>query len=186
MKIYRIEPTFKKSVVEWDTFRKKVEGGKSDLWIRKELGWRWGEFDVFVPETEEEVIEWANDQTGEADYYKSLEEVLDAYGEEDLEGMIGHTMPSTDEAVSFHELSDYQYEMHSTWDGCWEMWDIYIGGDDLSEEEKEELLEEVQDKYAEDYEDGVAELGFEHMDNYTDIHCAITAVEVDEDRNPIE
>ena len=186
MKTYRIEPTYKKSVVEYDTFRKRVEGDKSDLWIRKEIGWRWGEFDVFVPETEEEVIEWANDQVGDAEYYKSLAEVLDEYGEEDLEGMIGHAMPDTSEACAFHELSDYQYEMNSTWDGCWEDWDIFVGGDDLSEEEQEELLEEVQEKYSEDYEDGVAELGFEHMDNYTDIHCAITAVEIDEDRNAID
>ena len=110
----------------------------------------------------------------------------DDYGEEDLEGMIGHAMPDASEACTFHELSDYSFEMNSTWDGCWEDWDIFVGADDLSEEEQEELLEEVQDKYSEDYEDGVAELGFGHMDNYTDIHCPITLVEVDEDRNAID
>lgn len=179
MKIYRLEPTLKKSVVEYDIFR------KDDIWVRKEIGWRWGEFDIFVPETEEELIQWGNDRVGSAEpYYENLQQLLDDYGEEDMEGMLGHTIPT--ENHEFHELSDYEYEMNSTWDGCWEDWVFTSGVDKLSEEEQEALLEELQEKYLEDYEDGLAELGFEYMDSYTDIHCPVTLVEVDEDRNPIE
>lgn len=175
MKTYTIEPTMKKSIVEIDIFQKGQGEGKPSLVIRKEIGWRWGDFDIHVPETEEEVIEWANFKTGE-EYYKSLEEVLVSYDVKTLEEMIQQTKPNPDDI--FHELDEYQYDMNSTWDGCWQDWDIVSGGDEMSEEEQDKLLEEVEEAYDEEYEDGVMNLGFEHTGAFTEIHCPITMEEV--------
>jgi hypothetical protein len=61
MKHYRIEPTYKKSVLEFDIFKRHDEDGNL-IFLRKELGWRWGSFLVRVPETEEEALEWVKEQ----------------------------------------------------------------------------------------------------------------------------
>ena len=54
MKHYRMEPTYKKSVVENTTYSK---GGVIATY---EEGYRWGQFVIHIPETEEEFEAWAN------------------------------------------------------------------------------------------------------------------------------
>ena len=70
MKYYRIEPTYKKSVVEWTIFRREYNG--TNQFLRKELGWRWGSFVIEVPDTDEEKLEWAKEKG-----YDSLQECLE-------------------------------------------------------------------------------------------------------------
>ena len=63
MKHYKLEPTYKKSLVELYTFKRPlsdlVEGHENrNAILVKEIGWRWGDFTIDVPETEAEVKEW--------------------------------------------------------------------------------------------------------------------------------
>jgi hypothetical protein len=64
MKYFKIEPTYKKSLVEFTIFTRPLSDFREDAkenqraTLIKELGWRWGEFMVEVPETDEEVAEW--------------------------------------------------------------------------------------------------------------------------------
>ena len=60
MKYYRIEPTHKKSVIENTIFRRKDENGNY-IFLKRELGWRWGSFLFSVPETEDEINNYIND-----------------------------------------------------------------------------------------------------------------------------
>jgi hypothetical protein len=79
MKYFRIEPTYKKSVIEATVFRREVEG--KPQFLRKELGWRWGSFLIRVPDTDDEKLEWAKDKG-----YDSAQECLeDYYGHEDVD-----------------------------------------------------------------------------------------------------
>ena len=39
MKYYRLEPSVKKSVIEWHSFKRKDADGNT-IFLRKELGWR--------------------------------------------------------------------------------------------------------------------------------------------------
>ena len=48
MKYYRMEPTMKKSVIEYDTFSRIDENGKRIL-LHREVGWRWGSWLISVP-----------------------------------------------------------------------------------------------------------------------------------------
>src|SRR6056300_1124345 len=74
MKHYLLEPTYKKSVIEWTIFRRMDENNKP-IFLRKELGWRWGSWLISVPETEEEAMEYIKSQ----DYDNALDWAYD-YG----------------------------------------------------------------------------------------------------------
>ena len=56
MKYYRLEPSVKKSIIEWHTFKRKDADGNT-IFLRKELGWRYGAWLISVPETDEEIKE---------------------------------------------------------------------------------------------------------------------------------
>lgn len=171
MKYYRLEPSYKKSVVEIAVFRRKDEDG-NNCFLRKELGWRWGSFLLSVPETEEEIQEFLKERGG----YESIQEWLaDIYGDEyyitentTLEEFL---LPSTES--DFVDITeDYEdAEMIECWDGCWEYWSASRYPEEYTEEEQEELVEQIEEVYAEEYEEGVENLGWEYVDTYFEMHC---------------
>jgi hypothetical protein len=177
MKFFRIEPTYKKSVIEWTIFKREVDG--KPQFLRKELGWRWGEFLIRVPDTVDEKLEWAQGMG-----YDNVETCLEEYyGLEDIteDSLLEALLPDTDD--DYIELEDYEHEMLSTWDGCWDDWSINLPGQDddvMDEEEKDSILEEVQIAYDEDYEEGVEALGWEFIECEYDITCNVTVQECDE------
>ena len=183
MKRYKIEPTYKKSVIEYNSYRKELEDG-TILHATMELGWRWGEFEILVPETEAEVLEWAQDKMGVDDtYFSSVTEVFEDYGEENYEGMKQHFLPAAEE--EFHELDDYVYEMNSTWDGCWEDWTVQAFGEHNDKYDVDELREQVEEGWGEESWDYMEKEGWEELDCYFEIHCPLTIEEV-EDRPDVD
>ena len=182
MKYYKIEPTYKKSVVEWTIFRREVEG--KPQFLRKELGWRWGSFLIQVPDTDAEKLEWAKDKG-----YDSVQECLeDYYGHEDVDSnpdLAEYLLPDPED--DYIELEDFESEMIECWDGCWDDWSISIPSADedevMDEEEEDAILEAAQIAYDEEYEEGVESLGWTFVDCQFDICCTTTAVECDEHGN---
>ena len=185
MKHFRIEPTYKKSVIELTVFRRPLDdltGNEEDkgkfAYLRKELGWRWGSFRIDVPETEEEIAEFLEERGG----YDSVAEYLaDYYGEEDIivesTTLDEYLLPNTED--DFVDLTeDYDAEMIDCWDGCWEDWDIVTGGPKLSD--VDEMMEEIEEAYNEEYEEGVEALGWQFMDNSFEIHCNVTVTPCNE------
>ena len=114
MKTYNVEPTYKKSVIEYNVWEKTLEDG-SVVHATMELGWRWGEFTVYEPETEEEILQWANDRVGDPNYYENIQQVLDDYGYDSVDEM--EFIPNDSEVCNFHEMSDYEFDMdtHLGW-----------------------------------------------------------------------
>jgi hypothetical protein len=185
MKHFRIEPTYKKSVIELSTFRRPLEeitGNDEDkgkfAYLRKELGWRWGSFMISVPDTEEEIAEFLEERGS----YESVAEYLaDYHGEEDIivesTTLQEYLLPSEDD--EFVDLTeDYDAEMLDCWDGCWEDWDIVTNGPKL--EDVDEMIEEIEEAYSEEYEEGVEALGWQFLDNFYEIHCNVTVTPCDE------
>jgi len=172
MKYYRLEPSVKKSVIEWHTFKRKDADGNT-IFLRKELGWRYGAWLISVPETDEEIKEYLSDK-GE---YESFQEYLaDYYGEDDIiteeTKLEDYLLPKIDE--DFIDISeDYEdAEMLETWDGCWEDWSL-VGAElhEIDEEQQEQWIEDATAAYDEDYEDGVEDLGWEFIDCFYEMHC---------------
>src|SRR5210317_2006486 len=124
MKQLIIEPTYKKSVLEYQVWTKEIDG--HNVRAVMELGWRWGSFYINIPDSEEEIIEWANTISKQPSYYKTVDEVLNDYGYESVEELKSSDifLPSTDE--EHIELDDYDTEMIDCWDGCWEDWCVYV------------------------------------------------------------
>ena len=185
MKHFRIEPTYKKSLIELSTFRRPLEeltGNDEDkgkfAYLRKELGWRWGSFRIDVPETEEEIKEFLEERGG----YDSVAHYLaDYHGEEDIivesTTLQEYLLPSEDD--EFVDLTeDYDAEMLDCWDGCWEDWDITTNGPEL--EDTDDMIEEIEEAYSEEYEEGVEALGWQFLDNFYEIHCNVTVTPCDE------
>ena len=185
MKHFRIEPTYKKSVIELSTFRRPLEeltGNDEDkgkfAYLRKELGWRWGSFMISVPDTEEEIAEFLEERGS----YESVAEYLaDYHGEEDIivesTTLQEYLLPSVDD--DFVDLTeDYDAEMLDCWDGCWEDWGITVPGDEL--DDTDDLIEEIEEAYSEDYEEGVEALGWQFIDNFFEIHCNVTVTPCDQ------
>jgi hypothetical protein len=185
MKHFRIEPTYKKSVIELSTFRRPLEeitGNDEDkgkfAYLRKELGWRWGSFMISVPDTEEEIAEFLEERGS----YESVAEYLaDYHGEEDIivesTTLQEYLLPSEDD--EFVDLTeDYDAEMLDCWDGCWEDWGITTNGPEL--EDTDDMIEEIEEAYSEEYEEGVEALGWQFLDNFYEIHCNVTVTPCDE------
>ena len=165
MKYYNIRPTMKKSVVEFEIYRKgnKEEGFQ---YATKELGWRSGDFTIFVPETSEEIDTCiGNRPEGQ-------------WTREDVDDYIAQGgnpfMPSKDD--TFIELEEYEWELDNTWDGCWEEWSVQ--GEGIEDEES--LIDELTEAYNENYDEGLAELGWDQEEFFVEIHCAVEITEVDD------
>ena len=190
MKHYRVEPTWKKSVVEWTLFQRKDENGIVEN-LRKELGWRWGSWMVSIPETQEELDKWVEDHPN----YETIEDWAYDYGHADMDDDENITidgdifeileqqlLPSEDdESVDITE--DYDMEMIETWDGCWEYFHVDSWRKEIPEDEAEALVEEAEAAYEENYEEGIEELGWEYVDTYFEMHCSPRITECDENGN---
>lgn len=195
MKHYLVEPTWKKSVVEYEIFKRKDEDGNT-IFLRKELGWRWGSFMVSVPETEEEALEWVKNQGyetlkdwagdyGHLEYDDETGEYIEDPETSYLEMIVGQSLPNeTDEFVDITE--DYDMEMIECWDGCWEDWDVYCYQTEIDELQKEEWLEEAIAAWEEDYQEGVEELGWEYVDNMFEMQCSPKITPCTENGKPLE
>lgn len=194
MKNYLLEPTYKKSVVEYTLFKRKNEEGQL-IFLRKELGWRWGSWMLSVPETEEEayayikeqgydnLLDWAYDY-GHTVTNDNGDEVLDPDSNV-IEMVAMQCLPSAaDEFVDITE--DYpNAEMIECWDGCWEFWDVFsYQVEDLDEDEVEAIKEEAEEAYDEEYEEGVEALGWEFVDTYFEMHCSPSIVRCNENGEP--
>jgi len=87
---------------------------------------------------------------------------------------------TTDEFVDLTE--DYEnVEMLDCWDGCWEFWNIRQndfsipeGGSLLSDSEQQELTEQIEEMYAENYDEGLIDDNWEHVDTWYEIHSSVT------------
>ncbi len=202
MQYYKMEPTYKKSVVENTTFMKAIDGGHkveggNTLWATLEVGWRWGSWVVSVPESEEEIMDFANNKVGsltegDSRYYKTIREVYDDYVSGDatlLQQQIidlqSAFLPDVSEACTFHEVDDYDAEMEETWDGCWEDWTInqFCQPDAdgyLDEEELQAYLENVEEAWQEDAWSALENLDFLEEGSEFEIHSAITLKPCDE------
>jgi hypothetical protein len=77
--------------------------------------------------------------------------------------------------------------MNSTWDGCWEDWSIRTGwtADSPVLENIDELIEEIDEAYAEEYEEGVEALGWTFDDCEYEMHCKPMITPVDENGEEI-
>tara|TARA_R110002074_G_scaffold292777_6_gene464485 strand:- start:19 stop:525 length:507 start_codon:yes stop_codon:yes gene_type:complete len=159
MQRYRITPQFKKSVVETEVYSKKGIDGKY-IYAGKELGWRTGEFIITVPETDEEITQWVETMNNNGCHWTrpQVTQML-------LDGL-NPFLPSEDD--TFVELDDYDYEMESTWDGCWEDWNIEGINDDAK---CELLIEQITEGYNESYEDWMEENDWEFVSHTTELHC---------------
>ena len=129
MKYYRIEPSTKKSVIEVEYY-----GREDGLRIAVETCWRWGEFKLNVPETEEELKEYLD--------YRGVE--LEEYNEDPESYPF---LPQEDDEVV--ELEDYEFETLSTWDGCSEEHSVYAGYNykgEVPAELEESILELLEEE----------------------------------------
>ena len=182
MKHYLLEPTYKKSLVEYTIFRRMNENN-DPIFLRKELGWRWGSFIISVPETEEEAMDYLKSKGYEGE--DAIFDWAEAHGHTIWDGEKEHLDPDTpllkmiesqllpletDEFVDITE--DYEdAEMQEAWDGCWEFWSVDSYKVELTEADKEAMVEEAEEAYQEEYEEGVEELGWEFVDSCFELHC---------------
>jgi len=178
MKYFLLEPTYKKSTVEKTFFRRELEpltGNPEDAgkwaYVTKELGWRWGSFLISVPETEEEVLEFVKS----SGYDDVLSWAID-HGESITQGdeevlppnfsLYNYLVPSED-AEYVDVTEDYpEAEMYECWDGCWEDWEVSSTGTTPDVD-----IEEIEEAFSEDYEEGVEELGWTFVDMAFELHC---------------
>lgn len=67
-------------------------------------------------------------------------------------------LDGNDELNVYDLIDDHivEVELDSFWDGCWSDWEVISG--EVSDEELEEMME----AYEENYDDGLAELGWEN------------------------
>jgi len=175
MKYYRLEPATKKSVVETEYFQRE-----DGLRLSVEVGWRWGEFVIHVPETEEELQPWLEDRWGITK--EEYDEDPDSYP----------TMPDPEEDDTC-ELEDYEFEMLSTWDGCWEDYEVYVpyGKDfEVDGDEEDQILETLSEDGCsalwEEWEEDHPLHGWESVDCTYVIYNGFTLEECDENGDPLK
>ena len=209
MKYYRLEPTYKKSLVEFYTFTRPLSDLKEDhglhedakAYLVKEIGWRWGDFTIEVPETDEEIAEWLEfkDEGQYETFYDlavdyGLTETDEETGEEVLpsdrsvvELIEGMLLPDLDDDYIMISEDYPDAQMNSTWDGCWEDWSIRTGWTEDAPvlDDVDELIEEVDEAYAEEYEDGVEALGWTFQTCEYEMHCKPMITPIDENGEEI-
>lgn len=196
MKYFVMEPTYKKSIQEETVFKKEVDG--NTFWATLDVGWRWGSWLVRVPETEEEILSFANERFGDHYgahselYYPTIQSVYEDYvsgdceeSDEQIIELIDLFTPDTSEACTFHEVSDYDNDMIETWDGCWEDWSIRqkLSEDDdgyLDEDELDIMLEEIEEGWNEDGYESIEQMDFEDVGCEFYINCPVTLKPCDE------
>jgi hypothetical protein len=168
-----MEPKYKKSVVEYTQFV------KDGVFLTREEGWRGATFIINIPETEEEFLEWC-----QARGYDTIEDAKETYGhifenEDIVDKYLAICGPDLEE--EFFEMEDYDHEMVEMWDGCWCDWTVTSRGENaLTEEQKEELVEAIQEIYDEDYIDGLEREGWAQTEYWVEIQCSVTLTQLSE------
>jgi hypothetical protein len=209
MKYFKLEPTYKKSLVEFYTFSRPLSDLKEDHGLHKdakahlikEIGWRWGDFTIEVPETDDEIAEWL--EFKDEGQYDTFYDLAVDYGLTETDEETGEEVLPSDRSVveliqdmllpdlddDYIMISeDYpDAQMNSTWDGCWEDWSIRTGwtADSPVLENIDELIEEIDEAYAEEYEEGVEALGWTFDDCEYEMHCKPMITPVDENGEDI-
>jgi hypothetical protein len=170
MRQFKMEPTWKKSVVEYTQFF------KDGVHLTREEGWRGATFLINIPETEEEFLEWCNEKG-----YETIEEVKEWYSHVfENEAIVDKYLAicGPDLGDKNFEMDDYDHEMVEMWDGCWADWTIATHGEiSLTEEEKDELLERIEELYDEDHIEGLEQDGWEQTNYWVEIQCPVTLEE---------
>lgn len=182
MKRVKLEPKYKKCVVEYQVYEKEIDNVK--LRATLEIGWRYGSFDINIPETEEEALAWANAKVGQLSYYNTIEEVYNDYGCADWDELKVSFCPSEDDESV--DIDDYDYELIETWDGCWEDWDVTILGDTDAVFDADELCEQITEGWNENSWDYIQEEGWVENVCYYEMQCSPKFTEYDEHGNLIE
>jgi len=189
MKIYNIEPTYKKSVCEVELWRKNEDVVGSDSttcrynWngpiLRRECWWRWAEWRLEIPDTQEEIQEFLEHKP-----FDSLDQYLDHRGYDTLKECL---LPDNfDDDDSVHCLED-DFEMMYCWDGQGEEFRIQPTRNlEMSEEEQKHLAAEAERMYSDEgmYEEGLEELGWEHYSTFYEVCCSldVTLEETEEEK----
>lgn len=190
MKYYRMEPTMKKSVIEYDTFSRIDENGKK-IFLHREVGWRWGSWLISVPETQEEIDEYVKSKG-----FDTIQELAEIWGhtysdEDGNEVMVdGFTLKDIlvpdedDDQIDMSE--DYSdAELIETWDGCWEFWNVTSYQVEIPDQQKDIWSEEAEEAYNEDYEAGLEAIGWKHAFSGFELQCCPSIVECDENGEPL-
>ena len=179
MKTYHIEPTYKKSVCEVELWRKRedIQESDSSTWrynwngpiLRKECWWRWADWTIDIPETEEEIQEFLSYKP-----FENLEAYLDHHGGETIEECLLGSLPvDDDDSCCLPE----EAEMMSCWDGQGEEFKIQLTRDlEISEEDRQQMASEAEEAYnGEDglYEEGLENLGWEHYETFYEVYCKL-------------
>ena len=215
MKTYILEPTYKKSVCEVELWRKIdtiLSTDNDDNWytswngpiLRKECWWRWGEFTLEIPETEEEIDVFLNEKG-----FGTLEEYLEYQGvdidcsfdenENENENENGdainengtkekkhedkHKKPKLEDTLLQYEEEDEhvlppEADCNYCWDGQGTDFNIATtrNSRNMTDEEKKEMKDEATRVYCDEemYEEGLEMLGWEHYSTIYEVHCAMT------------
>mmetsp|Transcript_5115 Transcript_5115/g.5894 ORF Transcript_5115/g.5894 Transcript_5115/m.5894 type:complete len:292 (+) Transcript_5115:75-950(+) len=175
MKTYSIEPTCKKSTCEVELWRRPADILPTDdstfryNWngpiLRRECWWRWGEWTIEIPETEDEIQEFL-EQKG----FATVTEYLEQHGAETVEEVL---LP--DEEDDEHVLPP-EVECNYCWDGQGEEFNIeQTRNSNLTDDECAELSSEAMRMYADEgmFEQGLEELGWEHYSSIYEIYCTL-------------
>ena len=167
MKYFRIEPTYKKSLVEYYVFRKPLsdltdDGPEGNIaTLIKEIGWRWGDFIATVPETEDEITEWLSYR--DDGRYSNFYDLAIDYGLTETDENGEEVLPpskSIQEMIEGLLLPDLD--------------------DDVVQ-----ITEEVEEAYCEDYEEGVEALGWVFGECEYEMHCRPMITQIDADGEAI-
>jgi hypothetical protein len=159
VKVFKVEPAYKKSVVEQNHYSKEIDG--VTVYVTYEEVWRWGEFLIRFPETDDE---W--EQYAEENGYADIEEAKENY-----------TIP--EHLTDGIEFEDYDWELISTWDGCASYWSgSCYPKEEMEPEKLQEIIDELERQYSEEsvYPD---ELGWTESCDYW-IEGEFTLTEVEE------
>lgn len=155
MKHYLIEPKTKKPIIERKFLQRTRDDGVVEM-LEMETGWRWGNFMIDVPETDEEIRDLLDERGTD-----SLAEFLEDHNADTLEQVL---LPDPDEDVTLLGWAD----VLDTYDSCWVVFNV--SGKGLNEEQCEALSEEASEAYGDDGYEGLKNLGWQHGDVYYELH----------------
>ena len=170
MKVYIIEPEDKYCVVEFEHWANKDNPQK----IMRKTVWRRAEYSVFVPETDDEILDWWEAITTEK--YDSVEELLKENDLETLEELFEDHPFLPDPEENYVDMTCYWHAMNSTTEALEEEWSSR--DEDLLAE-----IEAVKDNYEENYgndtwpqhpTDRLEELGYDPVYIDVEIYCPVT------------
>jgi len=161
MKQYIVEPKYKKSFIQLETFIKKEEDGTTHYLEYRDC-FRWGGGALAVPETREEIEDFKKHIGYEG---ASDEDVMEDYGAETWEDI---ALPDEGDEIMLFEDFGWNAEMIECWDGgCYTEWSMNsYGPSAYTDEECEEQAEALSEVYYDEYEEGLEALGWEQ--NYGD------------------